>query len=171
VNEMVLRPVLLDTNIASTFAKIDDLNFIFILTGRSEIYISTSVLHELEEADFHGLVFVKPILNLIECGTISILSMTNEESRWSMNLPNSFGKGERDSLALCKYRNGIFLTNERKIINFCDRESIDSMNLSSILRYSWRSGLKTKEEVLKMIRRIEEKDNVRFKEITSILED
>ena len=168
---MVLRPVLVDTNIASTFAKIDDMNFIFNLTGRSEIYISTSVLHELEEADFHGLEFVKSIMNLIERGMISILSMTNEESRWSMNLPNSFGKGERDSLALCKFRNGIFLTNERKIINFCDRESIYSMNLSSILRYSWTSGLKTKDEVLKMIRQIEKKDNVRFKEITSILED
>ena len=75
--------------------------------------------------------------------------MSDKETMWSMKLPSSLGKGERDSLAICKFRKGIFFTNERKVINLCERESIDVLDLLSLLRYIWKSGLKTKDEVKK----------------------
>ena len=97
--------------------------------------------------------------------------MNNEETLWSIKLPISFGKGERDSLAICKFRKGLFITNERKIINFCERETIDVLDLPSLLRYLWKSGLKRKEEVKKIVGIIEDKDNIIFVNITNIFQD
>ena len=165
------RPVLLDTNILSTFAKIGNLEFLFRYTGREVLYISTNVFNEIEEADYLGYLFVEPVMKMIGEESLSVLSMKENEFKWCMSLPPSFGKGERDSLAMCKFRNGIFLTNERKIINFCDNESIPALDLPTIFRHSWRKGLLTKDEVRAMIRLIEEKDNVTFKNISNIFKE
>ena len=171
VNNMVKRPILLDTNIVSTFAKIDSLDLLFQVLKRDELFLSNSVLHELEDARFAGFEFVNSVFELIASNRISISSMTDEEMRWSMQLPSSFGKGERDSLAICRFREGIFFTNERKVINYCERESISAVDLPTILRYLWKSNCLDKKEVEKLIILIETKDNIRFKDPNFILED
>ena len=168
-----LRPglVLIDTNILSTFAKIDNMALLFKTVKKKKLGISTSVLHELEDARNIGLDFVEKIFQLINQNKILIYSMSDKETMWSIKLPSSFGKGERDSLAICKFRKGIFFTNERKIINFCDRESIDVIDLPSFLRYLWKSELKSKKEVKKIIEIIEDKDNIKFVDTTIIFQD
>ena len=163
--------ILLDTNILSTFAKIDYMTLLFETVRNKELGISTSVLHELEDARNIGLVFVDKIFQLINNNKILIFSMSDKETMWSMKLPSSFGKGERDSLAICKFRKGILFTNERKIINFCERESIDVLDLPSFLRYLWKSGMQSKKEVRKIIEIIEDKDNIKFVDITNIFQE
>jgi len=155
--------ILLDTNIISTFSKIPDLDYLFEFTKKEVVYISTSVLREFEEAKGYGFDFVIPVLNLIESEKIIILSMNMNEVKWSMKLPDSFGNGERDSISICHFRKGIFITNERRVINYCYRNGISSINLATILRESWIRGLKTKEEVKSMMYEIESKDNIIFK--------
>lgn len=163
--------ILLDTNILSTFAKIDYMALLFETVRKKELGISTSVLHELEDARNIGLDFVDKIFQLINNNKILIFSMSDKETMWSMKLPSSFGKGERDSLAICKFRKGILFTNERKIINFCERESIDVLDLPSFLRYLWKSGMQSKKEVKKIIEIIEDKDNIKFVDITNIFQE
>lgn len=109
------RLILLDTNITSTFLKIDRFQLLFDLSNNQQFFISTNVFAELEEAELLGYDFVKPIFQLIENGQIAVLSMTIEETKWSFQLSSSFGREERDSIAICKFRNGIFFTNERKV--------------------------------------------------------
>ena len=171
VNNLNPRIILLDTNIISTFAKIDRMNLIFEIGRKKKFGISTNVLHELEDARSIGLNFVNKVFELIDKKKISIFSMSDKEIMWSMNLPSSFGKGERDSLAICKFRKGIIFTNERKIINFCERESIAVLDLPSFLRYLWKSGLKSKDEVKKVIKIIEDKDNIKFINVSNIYQD
>ena len=163
--------ILLDTNILSTFAKIDYMALLFETVRKKQVGISTSVLHELEDARNIGFVFVDKIFQLINNNKILIFSMSDKETMWSMKLPSSFGKGERDSLAICKFRKGILFTNERKIINFCERESIDVLDLPSFLRYLWKSGMQSKKEVKKIIEIIEDKDNIKFVDITNIFQE
>ena len=165
------RPILIDTNILSTYAKIGNLDFLFRYTGRMVLYFSTNVFNEIEEANYLGYQFVESVMRMIKEERLSVLSMNEEEFKWCMSLPPSFGKGERDSIAICKSRNGCFLTNERKIINFCDEVSIPVLDLPTILRHSWKKGLLTKDEVRAMIRIIEEKDNITFKNVSNILDD
>ena len=165
------RPVLLDTNILSTYAKIENLDFLFRYTGRMVLYISTNVWSEIEEADYLGYRFIESVIGMINEEKLLVLPMNENEFKWCMSLPPSFGKGERDSLAICKFRNGSFLTNEKKIIRFCDKESIPALDLPTILRHSWRKGLLTRDEVRAMIQVIEEKDKVTFRNVSNIFED
>ncbi len=171
VSKRVKRPILLDTNILSTFAKVDSLNLLFQVLERNKLYIVNSVFHELEDAKVAGFRFVNSIFDLITSNKIPTLSMTDEEMRWRMQLPSSFGKGERDSLAICKFRDAVFFTNERKVINYCDRESISALDLPTILRLLWKSRCVDKKEVEKLIDLIEAKDNIRFKYPSLILKD
>jgi len=165
------RNILLDTNIVSTFSKIQDLEFLFQITGQDILQISSSVLHELEEAKGYGFDFITPIFDLVEAGKIEVICMDKQELKWSMNLPDSFGLGERDSIAICKHRKGIFITNERKVINFCQRNNIPAINLPSILRKSWKRGVRTKDQVNTIILEIETKDKIVFKNKELILKD
>jgi hypothetical protein len=129
------------------------------------------VFNEIEEAAYLGFRFVEPVIKVINEGRLLVLSMNDEELKWCMRLPPSFGKGERDSLAICKFRYGLFISNEKKVINFCDKESIPALNLPTILRHSWKKGLQTKDEVMAMMQDIEDKDNIKFKDIINIFED
>jgi len=60
---MEKTPVLVDINILSTFAKIRKLGFLFRIMDREELYISTSVLHELDKAKNIGYDFVQIIFD------------------------------------------------------------------------------------------------------------
>lgn len=162
---MASRPILLDTNIISTFAIVGDIDFLFDSTKRDYLYISTNVLNELESAREMGYSFVGTIFTEINDKRIKVLSMNEEESLWSMELPTSFGNGERDS------SNGIFLSNEKKVFNYCSRESIRCLDLPSLLRHTWKTGARSKDEVEKIIQTIEEKDNIKFKNTSAILNE
>lgn len=60
---MKKTPVLVDINILSTFAKIRKLGFLFRIMDREELYISNSVLHELDKAKNIGYDFVQIIFD------------------------------------------------------------------------------------------------------------
>ncbi|MGM0405147.1 MAG: hypothetical protein ACQEQM_03290 [Thermoplasmatota archaeon] len=168
---MEKTPVLVDTNILSTFAKIKRLELLFKIMDREELYISTSVLHELDIAENIGYDFVQTIFDYIDKERISILSMDDEESDLFLNLPDSFGRGERESVAISKSRDYIFVSNETKVKNYCDRNDIDIVDLPTLLRRAWKVGLKEKETVKNIVEEIEDKDNIIFKDRSIIFEE
>ncbi|MFP4051175.1 MAG: hypothetical protein ACLFVB_05490 [Thermoplasmata archaeon] len=163
-------PVLVDTNILSTYAKIKRFELLFEIIDREELFISTSVLHELDTAENMGYDFVKVIFDYIDKERISIISMDDEESDLFLELPDSFGKGERESVAISKVRDYIFVSNETKVKNYCDKNDIDIVDLPTLLRRVWKTGLKEKETVNKIVGEIENKDNVIFKDRSIIFE-
>ena len=81
VNKLSPRIVLLDTNIISTFAKIDQLELLFEIVRKKELGISTSVLHELEDARNVGLSFVEKSFKLIKKKKIIIFSINVSAKR------------------------------------------------------------------------------------------
>ncbi len=168
---MEKTPVLVDTNILSTFAKIKRLELLFEIIDREELYISTSVLHELDMAKNVGYDFVQTIFAYIDKERISIISMNDEESDLYLELPDSFGRGERESVAISKSRDYIFVSNETRVKNYCDRNDIYIVDLPTLLRRAWKTGVKEKETVKNIIETIESKDNIIFKDRTIIFEE
>lgn len=162
---------MVDTNILSTFAKIRRLEILFKIMGRDQLYVSNSVLHELDMAKSLGYDFVQNIFGYIDIKKISILSMNDEEKDFYLELPNSFGEGERESVAISKYRSHIFVSNEKRVKNYCDRNNIYIVDLPTLLRRAWKTGLIEKEIVRKMVEMIEEKDNIIFKNKSIIFEE
>lgn len=146
------------------------MKFIFATLRRESVNISPNVLYELEFAKNANLDFIKPIFDLISNHKIIILSSTQEEIKWSLDIPQ-FGKGERDSMAICKHRNGIFMTNDKKVVRFCEKSSIKCVDLPALLRFAWTHNIKEKEYILKMVHVIEKKDNTIIKNVSAIFED
>lgn len=164
-------PVLVDTNIWSTFAKINDLDFLFEVMERDKLYLSTYVLHELHTAEKIGYDFVKTIFQYIDRDKIATIAMDESEVKEFLKLPDSFGKGERESIVICRTRGYIFVSNEKRVKNYCELNGIDFVDLPTLLRRAWKKNFMDKDEGMDMVEKIEEKDNIVFKDKTNIFED
>ncbi|MDY6788590.1 MAG: hypothetical protein SVV03_01370 [Candidatus Nanohaloarchaea archaeon] len=146
---------LIDTNILSTFAKIGRLDLLFNIFG--EIEISANVFEEIEQAFELGYPHASTLLKLVKNKRISVISPDKSEIVIFSELPDSFGQGERDSIAIARERNKLLVSNDTSVVNYCNREEIDCVRLSTVLRYLWKKNILSKEEVKKLI---EDKDNV-----------
>lgn len=162
--------IIVDTNILSTFGKVDKFNLLLNIF-EEEFYISPNVLEELKEADKLGHGYVRKILSFISEGRIKVVSLSDEMFDLMKDLPRSFGLGERDSIAAAKINKASFVTNENKLLNFCEREGITAISLNSILRYLWKEGILTKEQVKHLIEEIETKDNIIIMSKEEIIEE
>lgn len=162
--------ILLDTNIISTFSKIKKLGLLYDVFNTKEFYISPNVHAEIIAAKEKGYLFVGQVIDLFQKKKLIALPLTSEEEIKAEKLPLSFSKGERDSLVICKERNGILVTNERKVINYCKKQDIKCFDLRDILKALHQFMDFSKDEVSKLIEEIEEKDNIIIKDKNEILQ-
>lgn len=163
--------VLIDTNILSTFALIDRLSLLWSLFEDNLIYISPNVFTEVTKAKIAGYSHADKILNVIKEDKIKLLIPTKEEILLSMELPMNFGYGERDSVIIAQRRGMVFVTNEKKIIKYCQNEKIGCLWLEKILRSLWKENILSKEEVKIIMDEIEAKDNLIIPLKDEILKD
>ena len=82
----------------------------------------------------------------------------------------SLGKGELEAISICKNRGYMFSSMDFAALQFAVSMNIDVLDLQSILRALWRSGIKSKDEVKMIIREIEDKDNTSIGDSHSIVE-
>ncbi|HLD42526.1 MAG TPA: hypothetical protein VJB08_00890 [Candidatus Nanoarchaeia archaeon] len=152
--------IIIDTDILSTFGKIDKMLLLFSVFREKRLFISPNVFNEITKADELGYEYAKQILNLVKTNSITMVRLSQEESSYKRTLPKSFGRGESDSIAVAKIRNAVFLTNEKKVLNFCEKHGVAALTLNSILRYLWEEEIRTKEYVKELIEEIEKKDKI-----------
>ena len=147
--------ILIDTNILSTFAKIDRFELLFEVFNQETLYISPNVFQELKDARDKRYDFVELIFELLQSKKLKLLPLEEDEYMLMLQLPKYFGKGELDSIAICTRRNYILLSNERKIIKFCAENEIDHFDLNGILNALWMFDIVSKEEIFKNGRKTE----------------
>ena len=78
-------------------------------------------------------------------------------------MPPSLGLGERESIAICKRLNSIFVSNERRVKHHCRDYGVDCVNLVEILRALWELGILKQADVRNIIAEIEARDNLKFR--------
>jgi predicted nucleic acid-binding protein len=78
--------------------------------------------------------------------------------------------GELQGIVLCKNRNGVLLTNDRRAKNFCKRTDIAYFDIKGILRAFYKENVLKEEEIRSIVKDIEEKDNTRIKGFEEIFE-
>ncbi|MCK4736794.1 MAG: hypothetical protein KAT65_30345 [Methanophagales archaeon] len=154
--------ILVDTNILSTFAKIGKLELLFGVFSQKTLYLSPNVFQELKDAKDKWYDFVEHIFKLLQSRKLKLLPLEEDEYMLMLQLPKYFGKGELDSIAICMKRNYILLSNERKVIKFCEENGIDHFNLNGILKALWMFDIVPKEKVVLIIKEMEEKDNLKI---------
>ena len=113
--------------------------------------------------------FVDYALNLIRKKKLQVIGLDQKEMAETIKIPDSFAAGERDSIVICKSREYIFVTNERKVINYCKRAGIGYFDLRDILKAMHELMGHSKEKVNSLIDEIEKKDNIVIKDREEIL--
>ncbi|MFO7992359.1 MAG: hypothetical protein R6U61_08745 [Thermoplasmata archaeon] len=150
--------ILVDTNILSTFAKIDRLDLLEKVLG--EMHISPNVLDEVKRAEELGYSHAEKILKGIKEGKILISCIREDEVEFLEKVPSSFGRGERDCVAIALNRDALIVTNERRVLNYCKRNGIAHVRLNTILRKLWKDEIIEEKEVRDLIHKIEENDSL-----------
>ena len=78
--------------------------------------------------------------------------------------------GELQGIVLCKHRNGVLLTNDRRAKNFCKGNNIVYFDVKGILRAFYKKKVLKREEIRDLVKDIEEKDNTRIKDFEKVFE-
>ena len=163
--------LLADTNILSTFAKIDQLPLLLQLFDAQRIGVVPAVYGEFQAGLNKGYTDLQAIVNLIQDERIELVTPSVQELFQKDVLPASFDAGERETLAVARLRGYAVLTNETQIKNWCQREGIAYWDLPGILRALWRTDITAKVQVRSLIDQIEAKDRIVFKNKEAILQD
>lgn len=154
---------LCDTNILSTFAKINQMALLLQLFARDKMAVVPAVYEELQEGIRRGHTALQAANACIQQDTITILTPNAQEIFDKDALPRSFDAGERETIAVARSRGYAILTNETHVKTWCERGGVLYWDLPRILRASWRTGLRTKAQVRELVKQIEIKDRVIFK--------
>lgn len=150
--------VLLDSDLLSMFAKIDQISLLKKLFGEERIAMTSRVRDEISMPLEYGYTF--PLRILSEVSTVTISAPALEIYDALTNQSTGLGKGELESIALCKAEGYIFATNDKVARRFAEEEGVTVLSLQAILRAFWRSGLKSREEVKSILEQLKEADRL-----------
>ncbi|MDI6792790.1 MAG: hypothetical protein QME81_08000 [bacterium] len=166
-----MTSIVFDTDIISTFSKIQRLELLEDLFPQSDFCIPPAVQNDLIRAEEAGYVFTDylwsaNLFKVVTCSQdeIELISKLSIERR-------TLGLGEITSIAVAKHRNWLMVTNDEAAKKECDRQGVRYIDLTVILGSLWRNEILSKEEVSKLIDEIEKKDRVRIKNRKEILND
>lgn len=149
--------IVVDTNLLSTFARVQRLDLLFAVAETDAFYLVPVVITELKLGLKKNLSFLQPILDNLANGIKFFpLQLTVEEKSLSDSLPASLNSGERESISVCQKRPGSkLLTNDKRALNYCRDNQIPALDLKLVLRRLWKAGHCNKEEVRSIMDEIE----------------
>ena len=158
---------ILDCDILSTFAKINEIKLLEELF--SKLQIPNAVYVELMEAKTLGFEFPDNVFK----SNIELTALKPDEFRDFEQFIRNRGihHGEAEGMSIARNRNAAFLTNDRKVVRSCEESNILVLDLKDILTQIARDKLIDKEKMLQMLKDIEAKDNTILKEKDEILEE
>lgn len=164
-----MRSLIFDTDVLSTFGKLDKLDLLQKLFPDTNFNISTSVYGELFKARDCGYEFVD---HIIESQIFKVTPLSQEEVVFLEKLRHerrSLGAGELECISICKHRGSVIVTNDVAAKKVCDHYDIDFIDLSMLLKSLIATNILTSEEVGRLIYEIEEKDKAIIKDVDDIL--
>lgn len=161
--------VVLDCDIVSTLAKIDRISILVEIFEDKRIVIPNAVYVELLEAERIGFRFTEKIFQ----SQIEITTMLDSELIDFKNIVKNkrIHHGEAEGIAIARNRKGVFLTNDRIAVRFCEQNDVKVLDLKDILRIAARKKIINEIEMIKLIMDIEVKDNTIIVEKDEILQE
>lgn len=160
-----MTAVIADTDILSTFGKVDGIGLLRQLF--EAIYIAPAVYRELLQAERMGFVWVSRITQIVD-----ILPLTTDENRTVEQLVRQYpqlGSGEVESFVLAERHRLLCLTNDRRAKIVASGLGLSYLDLEEILRALKTRGLLTTDELAALIERIEQEDRTRISAKSDIL--
>lgn len=155
--------VFVDTDVLSTFAKIQRLPLLFAVFNQELLHIAFAVENEIKMGASQGFRFAQDITDLLTQKRIQTHRSLPTDDTFIKSLPQTLAAGERESMAICKRLDAIFASNERRVKHHCQTNSIRCINLLEILRALWELEILSQADVRKIITEIETKDSLKFR--------
>lgn len=151
--------IIIDTDILSTFSKINKLYLLKRLFSKSKFYISSENEAEILEAKKLGYTFIAKALAF---SRIKLILNENEKLYFQKlkTTKSSLSSADIESIVLAKSRNLVLLTNDINVQKEAIKQAIPYFNLPMILREFWKQRILTKEDTNKLISQIEKEDNI-----------
>lgn len=160
------KVIILDADMASVFAKIKRLELIKRLFSKHRVVITSEIYEELTTSLDYGYTFPLDVFRYFE--VLYPLEEENEEYQKLLIEKRTLGKGELEAISICRRRRFIFSSLDTTALRFAEENGVETLELHSLLRSLWRSGLQSKEEVKGIIAEIEKKDNTKIKDIEGV---
>ena len=123
--------IIVDTNIISTFCRVDKLPLLYKLFPKNELGIPAAVYDEMMEAIRLGYSFLNRAKLYVENGDLHLFSLTSEELQLKQNLPYSFGACDLECIIISQRSSHVLLTNDKRMRNYCRSENITVYNITS----------------------------------------
>lgn len=155
--------IIIDTNIISTFCRIDELPLLYKLFPKHDFGIPATVFDEVMKALQAGYSSLENVFHYIKSDKLQLLSLTPNELLLKPNLPTSFGTSDLDCIIISKRRSHILLTNDKRLKNYCLSNNIVVYDLPEILRNLWKNGIVSKKRLRYLVSEIEKKDTIFIK--------
>ena len=161
--------VIIDTDIASAFAKTERLQLLKQLFGKSEPIITPEIYKELLVPLNYGFSFPHIIFQNLKV----IYSIDSEiiEFQESLLKNPKLGRGEMEAIALCKSRDYAYAAIDRLALDFAESDGIVIFPIDVILRLLWIKNILSKTELEEFIEQLEEKVCLKIKNTQKIFED
>lgn len=144
----------IDADVLSTFAKIKRLDLLPKVFGKSELLICPAVLSDLEHSKS------QLVRDVATSKLFSHVALSNQERNLVEKIYSrkNLGMGETECIVVCKARNAVLVTNDRKAIELAEELGVNVVDLETIL-YSLKD-LVDKNQLRQIIADIESKDRV-----------
>jgi len=147
--------IVVDSNILSTFARVNALDELFRLFPREQLALTPAVRSEILDAIERGCDWLRGVLTLVESGRLQLVALTRDELLATSTLPDSLGPGEKETVAMCQARTWVLLTNDKRARNYSQEIGVEVYGLAGLLRTLWESGLRSKRFVRGLADRME----------------
>lgn len=139
---------LVDTNVLSLLARAGQLGLLRYITV--PLYITPTIKQELVIGIQRGVDYLNNALTLSENNTLQTLTPTEIDGQLVKRFPNKLGQGEAEAIAICRRLGMVFITHDRKAINYCDRIGVDCIPLTDLLEEFESAGVLTMTEIAAM---------------------
>ena len=159
--------VVLDCDLTSTFAKVNRIDLLEKLFSDAKLVITASVYNELLQVKQYGFDFPDNVMQ----SSIGLINIQREERDIFEDFLQDYRihLGEAEGIAIAKCRNGVFVTNDSRAVEFCKEKRVKVLNLKDILRRIAEEEIINKGEMIKLISDIEDKDRTFIIEANDIL--
>lgn len=147
--------IVCDTDVLSALAKIDGLTLLTQLFHGHQVVTSNGVYEELAFIKQEGYDFVDRIYASVE---IIPMSAIEQEKYHSFLSYTQLGKGELQCISICIFRKFPFITNDKKAKRFSEQNKVITWDIPDLMKALWKTGIKSKDEVKRILTALEKKD-------------
>ncbi len=151
--------VVVDTDVLSTFIKINKVDLLRRVFPKSTVLVAPAVDKEIKNGVRLG------ILTYSQPAGFSAVKLSLPEKRLAREIreKTKLGFGEVQCIAVAKIRKCLLVTNDAEVEREADSLSIQRINLPLLLRELWKRNIMSKQQVAILIEEIQKKDRVVIK--------